>query len=448
MNGKLFKPKLLYRKRISKMLEGIFEAPLFFLLSSIGYGKTTAVKTFLSSKKNLRYVWFSLSTGESDELWMWQKFCHSLEDISLELSNRFAEYGLPKNAVDLDRIISILKKNVTERTVIVIDDYHENKSEYMNRLITCIAGERVSNLHIVLISRSIPEIPIEELILKGLCIELSQDKFEFNKEETIELFVQNGFLLSPKEQELLVKNTDGWAAAIYLALLKYAEDKTVEDISNVTRLVKTAIYDKFDRETQQILLKLSHLDSFTLDGAVFVTGEKKAGRLVSKIKGNNCFIRYDNKSGTYFLHAIFKTVLLELFNTADMDKAALFSRCGDWCAKCGRHIEAVDFYHRAGCYERILDIFELPGAAELIDKAPNIIISAFNSIDKETKLSRPMAYITYIYSYQVAIDAEEGAKLLYEAKAIYEADDKLVDKEQILGGSPLRKVFFNLIVYL
>ncbi len=433
MNIMFFKPKLLCRKRINKMLEGIFEVPLFLLFSSMGYGKTTAVKDFLSSKEKLHYVWFPLSTGESDELWMWQKFCQSLADISPELSKQFIGHGLPQTAVDLDRILNIIRKTVKEPTVVVIDDYHENKSVHMNHLLTAIARASLSKLHIVIISRSIPEIPIEELALKGLCMELSQDEFEFNEEETVELFVRNGFLLSSVEQELLVKNTDGWVAAIYLTLLKYAEDKTVEDIRDITRLVKTAVYDKFDKGTQQILLKLSVLDSFSLEEAIFVTGNKKAGVLMHRIAANNCFVRYDNKNERYSIHAILKTMLLELFAVSDIEKAALFSRCGDWCARGDRRIEAVDFYHRAGCYDKILDIYELFGSAELIDRAPHIIVNAFKDMEKKLKLSYPLAYITYIYSYMLAVDTMEGAGMLYEAKAIYEADDNLVDKEKILG---------------
>ena len=429
----LFKPKILHRKRISKMLEGILDVPLFLLLASMGYGKTTAVRTFLSSKKNLRYVWFSLNTGEDDELWMWQRFCQSLEDISADLSRRLAGYGLPQSAVDRERILGVIKRIVMVPTVIVIDDYQENRSGALDRLITYIARGQVSNLHIVLISRSIPDIPIDELALKGLCIELSQDRFEFSREETVEMFAQNGFLLSSKEQKLLVKNTDGWVAAIYLTLLKYAEDNIVGDVQDITRLIKTAVYDKFDRETQQILIRLSLLDSFTLDGAVYVTGEKKVGRLIRKMITNNCFIRYDSINGTYSFHAILKAMLKEVFTVTDMDKAALYSRCGDWCVQCAKYIEAVDFYYRAECYDQILDIFELPGAAEYIDKAPHIIISAFNSMDEQAKLSRPLAYITYIYSYLVTIDAEAGAKMLYKVKEIYKADVALIDRDQILG---------------
>ncbi|MDX9872807.1 MAG: helix-turn-helix transcriptional regulator, partial [Clostridia bacterium] len=433
MTGKLFKPKLLQRKRINKILEGIFQVPLFLLLSSIGYGKTTAVKDFLNSRRNFRYAWLSLNSGEYDELWMWQKFCQSLSELNPKLAKRLAEHGFPQTTVDMERILDLIKNALAERTVIVIDDYHENRSELMDGLLTFFARAALNNLHIVLISRTLPKIPVEELSLKGLCIELSQDSFEFNKEETGKLFAQNGFPLTPEELKRLHINTDGWTAAIYLALLKYAEDKRIEDIRDVTRLMKTAVYDKFDRETQIILLKLSLLDSFTLDGAVFVTGNQRSGELIHEIAANNCFLRYDNKNKVYSIHAILKAMLNELFAISDLDKYSLLARCGDYCARADKYIEAIHFYHQAGSFGKILDIFERPGSTEVFDRAPQTVIRAFTDIDKALKLSRPLAYLTYIYSYLGVIDPEEGARMLYEAKVFYEAEQNLVDKEQILG---------------
>lgn len=433
MANKLFKPKLLRRKRIHKMLEGIFHVPLFLLLSSMGYGKTTAVKEFLSSRKNCRYAWLSLNSGEYDELWMWQKFCQSLSELNTKLARRLAEYGFPQTTVDLERILELIKNTLTERTVIVVDDYHENRSELMDGLLTFFARSALNNLHIVLISRTLPKIPVEELSLKGLCLELSQDSFEFNKEETGELFAQNGFSLTPEELQRLHSNTDGWTAAIYLALLKYSEDKKIEDIRNITRLMKTAVYDKFNQETQDILLKLALLESFTLDGAVFVTENHRAGELLREIAASNCFIRYDNKNKVHTIHAILKAMLNELFTISDQDKSSLLTRCGDYCVRMDHCIEAIGFYRQAGAYGKILDIFERPGSTEIFDRAPQSVIKAFSEMDKALKLSRPLAYLTYIYSYLGVIDPGEGARMLYEAKAYYESQHNLVDKEQILG---------------
>lgn len=429
----IFKPKLLRRKRIHKILEGIFQVPLFLLLSSMGYGKTTAVKDFLNSKRNLCYAWMSLNSGEYDEPWIWLKFCQSISDLNPKLAKCMAEHGFPQTAVDMERILDLIKKILVERTVIVIDDYHENRSEFMDRLITYFAQAAIHNLHIVLISRTLPKIPVEELALKGLCIELSQDSFEFTKEETGDLFAQNGFPLAPEELELLYLNTDGWAAAIYLALLKYAENKKIENIKNITRLMKSAVYDKFNRETKDILLKLSLLDCFTPDGAVFVTENQKAGELIHEIAANNCFLRYDNKNRVYTMHAILKAMLNELFTVSDFDKYSLLARCGDYCVRMDKFVEAINFYRQAGSFGKILDIFERPGATEFFDRAPQTVIRAFTDMDKALKLTRPLAYLTYIYSYLGVLDPGEGARMLYEAKAFYEAEQNLVDKEQILG---------------
>jgi xanthine dehydrogenase YagR molybdenum-binding subunit len=52
----------------------------------MGYGKTTAVKDFLNSRKDLTYAWFSLSSGEDDEQWMWYKFSQALSEINPKLA--------------------------------------------------------------------------------------------------------------------------------------------------------------------------------------------------------------------------------------------------------------------------------------------------------------------------------------------------------------------------
>ena len=158
-----------------------------------------------------------------------------------------------------------------------------------------------------------------------------------------------------------------------------------------------------------------------------------AGEIVHRVAADNRFIRYDGKNHRYSIHAILKILLKEMFSISGQDKTAILNRCGDYCAGQGKWIEAIDFYHQARSHGKILDIMEQPGATEYFDRAPQIILKAFADMDKSLKLSRPMAYLTYIYSYLGNTDPEGGAELLYEAKAVYEADPALIDKDQILG---------------
>lgn len=59
------------------------------------------------------------------------------------------------------------------------------------------------------------------------------------------------------------KIADGWTGAVYLTLIKYARDRSIDDIRRITRLIRTAVFDGFDADTQRILLQLSLLDGFT-----------------------------------------------------------------------------------------------------------------------------------------------------------------------------------------
>ena len=76
--GMLMKPKILHRGHVKKKLEGIFTTPLFFVISGMGSGKTTAVREFLRKKRKIKYVWFSFERDMTEDIWLWVRFCKTL----------------------------------------------------------------------------------------------------------------------------------------------------------------------------------------------------------------------------------------------------------------------------------------------------------------------------------------------------------------------------------
>ena len=52
--GIMRKPKILHRGHIKRKLDGIFTTPLFFVVSDMGSGKTTAVREFLRKKRKIK----------------------------------------------------------------------------------------------------------------------------------------------------------------------------------------------------------------------------------------------------------------------------------------------------------------------------------------------------------------------------------------------------------
>lgn len=433
MRSQIFRPKILHRKRINSMLSQIFEVPIFFVSASMGYGKTTSVKSFLEKKKGIQTIWFDTANEEDDDVWMWHKLSKAIGNTNINLSQRLSSYGVPKNNMDVYRIIDTIRDEVHQKTVMVIDDWYDFKSIYLNYLIKVIALEEIPDLHIVIISRNKPANQYLDLELRQKCLVMWQDDIAFTYEETTEFFEINGINLTEKEKEEVYKYTGGWTSATYLALFQYSNENTFDNIPKATELIKTAVYDKFDEATKKILLKLAPLEYFTLEQAAYITESKKSNDIIKHLLSNNCFIKYDRKSKTYALHSILRSALKEEIIELQIDLNKINNACGDWYAQKFNDIEAMEYYYKAKNYERVLDLVERNNTIDLTRIWERIINSVFDKLSMEQKVNRPIAYLTYLFFYVLYVNPVVGKERLYELWVIYEVNEELKDRNQVLG---------------
>ena len=433
MRNQIFRPKILHRKRIDNILSQIFEVPIFYISASMGYGKSTLVKNFLEKKKKIQTIWFDTELEENNDVWMWHKFCDSISSRDFELSEKLSKYGFPKNNMDIHEIIQIIREEMKQKTVIVFDDWYDKETSYINYLIKAIALEGIHNLHIVIISRNRPADEYIELELKQKCMIIWQTDIEFTFNETVEFFEINGITLKEKEKREVYEYTGGWTAAMYLSLLQYYNNNTFDNIPKAIELIKTAVYNKLDETTKQILLKLSTVENFTLEQASYITGDKKSNHVIRVLSSNNCFIRYDNKSKIYTLHSILRNIFEDELISSNVNINKINNTCGDWYSKKFEDIDAIKYYYKAKNFQRILDLMERNYTIDLSVLKPQIINSVFNELSAQEKINRPIAYLMYIFFSILHGKPQIGAKLLYEAKAIYERNENLKYKNQILG---------------
>jgi LuxR family maltose regulon positive regulatory protein len=433
MRSQILRPKILHRKRVDKLLSQIFEVPIFFVSASMGYGKTTSVKSFLERKRGIKTIWFDTANEEDDEAWMWHKFCDAIKTTNVKLSQRLSSYGFPQNNMDVYRIIDTIRDAVKQKTVMIIDDWYDYKTIYINYLIKVIALEEIPNLHIVIISRNKPANQFIELELKRKCLVMWQDDIAFTFNETIEFFKINGIDLTEKERAEVYEYTGGWTSATYLALIQYYNENTFDNIPKATELIKKAVYDKFDETTKKILLQLAPLEYFTLEQAIYITENKKSNEVIKELLSNNCFIKYDRKSKTYVLHSILRSALKEEIISLDIDSNKINNICGDWYSGLSKDIEAMEYYYKAKNYEYILNLIERNDTISLTKVWKKIIKAVFNDLTIEQKVNRPIAYLKHIFFYILYENPKVGKELLYELGVIYEVNEDLKDRNHVLG---------------
>lgn len=444
MGESLFRPKILERKRVDKLLEEILETPLFYLSASMGYGKTTAVKSFLDKRKDINAVWIPIPNAEEDEKWLWHRCCSAVEKYNPSFAEKFMKLSFPRNELEMKHVLEVVKAEVKKPTVVVIDDYQEVKSETVTKLLTMHAQYGIPNIHIVVISRMRPATEFLMLNIKHQCLLMWQREIAFTKEETAELFELNGFSLSEQELEELYSYTIGWIAPTYLVLLDYASHQNISVIAQSAELIKTAVYDQLDEEAQHILMMLAPVEKFTLEMGEYITEDKRVNEVIKDMLINNCFIHLTAQTKEYQFHTLFRHTLLEELRKTNLLEEEIYNKCAAWYKMNGNPLNAIEYYHKAKNNDAIFEMMSEMGATEYIDIAPKLISDIFRRMSLEEKLSHPIGYLTFIHSYLVSAQNEEAYRLLCEAKAYYEEHQEIENWNHIMGEIKLIESFMLL----
>ena len=431
--GMLMKPKILHRGHVKKKLEGIFTTPLFFVISGMGSGKTTAVREFLRKKRKIKYVWFSFERDMTEDIWLWVRFCKTLEKTDVQLGRRMLKYGIPQSALDMERLIHSISSVMETETVVVLDDVQLCNSKLLKGVIEKVAAANIPMLHIVLISRKEPLENAYTLVDTGKAKVMTSRNFEFSKIECEDFFILNDAPLTDTDVDILYEKTKGWASALYLALMHYMNGQSLSMMDDGEELIRTAFYNGLDDSTKHSLLILSKISNFTLDQAEYITKDRSIRSTLKRLYDYNCFTKYDEDAGTYSFHSVLNDFLSDEFEKSDIDEQMIYELQGDWYLAVGERINAISAYTMCSDNKRILEIMSEPAAVKLMNMAPNVIRQAFEKMSIYERYSNPIAYLTYIYSYSTVIDVKEGMKMLSDVKAYYEKVRDLEDRNQIFG---------------
>ncbi len=192
------------------------------LCAPAGYGKTTLMLGLLSAS-NAAVAWLSLDEDDNDTNRFLSYLCAAFQKADVPLSNDL--YTLLQDAgfQSPDVLITMLIGSIAEyskRILLVLDDYHAIRNSKIHTLLQFMLTHQPPNLHIALLSREDPPLPLTRLRMNDMLIELRADELQFTDDDTVHLLH-----LSPETAHLeasSVKITSlavGWAAGIKLYAL-------------------------------------------------------------------------------------------------------------------------------------------------------------------------------------------------------------------------------------
>ena len=209
------------RPRLIQTLDQLASTPLTLIDAPLGYGKTVLAQTWCAARSERGIAWISLDAADDDPVRLWTYIATSVDRIRRGLGSG-ALSRLQAPAADVDDAINELVNGISaygDELVVVLDDLQALSTTALESIEHFVEW-LPANARLLVTSRYDPPISLARLRGRGVLGELRAHDLAFTTAEAHTLLVdQQGLPLEGVDVELLVERTEGWPAALYLALL-------------------------------------------------------------------------------------------------------------------------------------------------------------------------------------------------------------------------------------
>ena len=358
------KIKTIYtRPRMDKLLGRCMDYPLTSVVAGAGYGKTTAAREYLR-KANLPYAFVTLTDGDPGVFW--DKLCAAVEVYSKSAANALRVLGLPADSWQVYRAVKLARENCVEPFILCIDDYQLLPDDSpLHKLIETLVFENVENLHVLLLSRSQPNVRLYTLASKEMALCIDADTLAFNTAETDGYLAMRGLRLTRGAVESIHEASGGWVSAIYLLGEGVRAGGEIGTGRGIDALFEENLLKPLPEIDREMLCRLSAFPSFPLPMAAAALGMERIRGLVAALMRENAFITVDEKE-EYRFHPLLREYLYTRC-PQDEEQRAIYRRACLWYAARNdrKYFYSVELVRKADCVEEFLSCFNKPGANRL-----------------------------------------------------------------------------------
>ena len=361
------------RHRLYDRMRGGLGAPITLVDAPAGWGKSTLAADWLRHD-GVRAGWVSLDRADDDPHRFWRYLLLAATGVESG-TGEAALRRLDARGSDVERDVvpTFLNETAALRSdlVVVLDDYQLVTNPEVHRSVAALLERCPPRLHLMLLTRSDPPLPLSRLRVRGELVEVRADQLRFTVDEADDFVNERlGLSLSRADVERLVVRTEGWAAGLQLAALRLTDGADPSDFIARFTGADRHVVDYLGEEVLAIqpapvcefLLQTSILDRFCSPLCEAVTGRSDSADLLDDVYRSNLFlIPLDEERRWLRYHQLFRDILRhELARTAPEQVSELHRRAARWHTDAGDDAAAIRHSIAAG---------ELASAATLVSAA-------------------------------------------------------------------------------
>lgn len=432
-----FRQNTVLRQRLIERVQCGLHRKLTLISAPAGYGKTTLVGEWIPQCGRL-VAWLSLEEGDNELTRFLACVISSLQKITDKIGEGVLEVLQSPVPPPMESIIETLLKEaaVMSPFVLVLDDYHAAKSKPIDEAISFLLDHLPSHIHLVMITREDPFIPLARLRAQDQLTELREADLKFTRPE-VEGFLNGVMRLNLPENIIdeLVSRTEGWIAGLQLAALSIqgdrGTDRFIQSIAGshhfVLDYLVEEVLERQPEAVQTFLLRTSILDRLcgSLCDAVLLDPAISGKQRLLDLERQNLFIiPLDHERRWYRYHHLFAESLQRRLedHLNGSNVAELHQRASVWYENHGLEIEAFRHAVETADVERPALLLEGNGMPLHLRGAAGISLKWLESLPAAELDARPALWVMY------------GSALLITGKPTH-VEPKLRAAEAALEGA-------------
>lgn len=403
------------RVRLIEALENQIQNQMTLIAAPAGYGKSILASQWLEVSE-FPGAWVSLDKSDDDVRIFLSYVIEAIQSLflsskkALKTRSLLEAAKLPPSAV-IGRYLLNDLETLSKRFILVLDDYHYIRNAAIHDFIAELLVHPSPTMHLVLLTRRDPPLPLTSLRSRGLLTEITVKQLRFTVSETksfLERFLH--IAITDKTAQILEKKMEGWVTGLHIAALsirnesdqerlavnildrlQYVRDYLIQEVFSQVPpqfsryLLQTAILNRFCIPLCDALhAKASGQDQIEADasGRDFIDWLIKMHFFVIPLDAINQWFRY---------HHLFQQLLQNQLRRYCSSKeiTALHSWAGEWFAENGLIDEAIKHALAAGDALAAAQIVEKNRHAALDDDRWHALGTWLGRLPHEIKQERP-----------------------------------------------------------
>ncbi len=430
-------PAIIARERLFALLDPPALPLLTVIAAPAGYGKTTLVASWLAERQP-EAAWLTLDQADDSLLAFWAAIAaalHARLDLPFDGVSPLAAHADIAPELRRAALVNELAALRAPATL-VIDDYQVINNPEIHEELARLIERLPPTLHLVLVSRGIPPLPLARLRARGRLRELNALDLRFTGEEALAfLTAAVGRELTADITAALAERAGGWPAGLHLAALALrAQTPDTASVRNLPAPELLAAGDPFifaylaeevvaaqPAALQEFLLRTSILDAFCVDLCAALLHvapeaalEYSAAALLHEAERAQLFLTPLGTERRWFrYHPLFAEALRGQLQRRIPDRIQPLHRCAaSWFANHDELTSAVRHTLAAGDVVDAAELLEQAGGRMLATGQALAWLGLVTGVPDAVLLARPQLLVFNAWALTLTGAAERAERYL------------------------------------